>query len=77
MQKRYLAVQQQRCITHKLRGIERYLSYQQLQEYDANGQSLNLLTAKRQRCFEFQKDAYDIYNAQTYDDAMVASAIVR
>lgn len=62
-------VQQQRCITHKVRGTERYLSYKQLPKHDANGQPLNLLTAKRRRCFEFQTDAYAIYEAQTYDEA--------
>lgn len=74
--KRYLAVQQQRCITHKVRGVERYLSYKQLPEHNALGQPLNLLTARRQRCFEFQTDAYAIYDTPTYDEAMVASAIV-
>jgi transposase-like protein len=41
--------QQQRCITHKVRGIKRYLSYAQLPQTHADGQELKPEEAKRQR----------------------------
>jgi transposase-like protein len=61
--------QQQRCITHKVRGIERYLSYTELPEVDVNGDSLANSTAKRQRHFEITSEAYKIYEAETYEQA--------
>jgi transposase-like protein len=61
--------QQQRCITHKVRGIERYLSYAQLPQLDANEQPLKPDEAKRQRRFEIESDAYQIYEADTHDQA--------
>ena len=61
--------QQQRCMTHKVRGIERYLSYAQLPQLDANEQPLKPGEAKRQRRFEIESDAYQIYEADTHDQA--------
>ncbi|HEY9662459.1 MAG TPA: transposase [Allocoleopsis sp.] len=61
--------QQQRCITHKVRGIERYLSYAQLSEGDANGEELKNNEAKQQRCYEIASQAYKIYEAETYEQA--------
>jgi putative transposase len=61
--------QQQRCITHKVRGIERYLSYVQLPPVDANGQPLQPDEAKRQRRFGITSEAYQIYEADTVEQA--------
>jgi putative transposase len=61
--------QQQRCITHKVRGLERYLSYAQLAETNEQGDKLKPEKAKRQRRFEIQSDAYKIYKAETQAQA--------
>ena len=61
--------QQQRCITHKVRGLERYLSYQQLPETTAEGERLTPEKAKRQRRFEIESDAYKIYASKTEQQA--------
>ncbi len=61
--------QQQRCITHKVRGIERYLSYAQLPQADATEQPLKPDEAKRQRRFEIASEAYQIYEADTDEQA--------
>jgi putative transposase len=57
--------QQQRCMTHKVRGLERYLSDQQLPETNEEGERLKPEKAKRQRRFEIQSDAYKIYASKT------------
>jgi putative transposase len=61
--------QQQRCITHKVRGVERYLSYAELPETDEQNHILKPEEAKRQRRFEVKADAYQIYEAETLADA--------
>ena len=61
--------QQQRCITHKVRGLDPYLKYKQLPTTDEQGQPIAPQTAKHQRKFDLFKDAYDIYDAPTYDEA--------
>ncbi len=60
---------QQRCITHKVRGIERHLSYDGLPQVDAQGQSLKPAAAKQQRRFEIMTDAYDIFEADELAEA--------
>ena len=61
--------QQQRCITHKVRGMKQYLSFQQLPTQDDNGQPLPTATAKAQRWAQLKQDAYDIYKAASLTDA--------
>ena len=61
--------QQQRCITHKVRGIKRYLSYAQLPQTNTGEQLLKPEEAKRQRAKQIKSDAYKIYNASTYEEA--------
>ena len=46
--------QQQRCITHKVRGMKKYLSYQQLPQQNEQDQVLTDSDAKKQRCFEIR-----------------------
>ena len=60
---------QQRCITHKVRGIERYLSYAELSSTDERGQPLKSEDAKRQRRFEIESDAYAMYDTETPEQA--------
>ena len=67
--------QQQRCITHKVRGMTKYLSYQQLPQQNELGQVLTDSEAKKQRCFEIQNDAYEIYKAASYDEAQARLAL--
>ena len=54
---------QQRCITHKVRGIERHLTYQSLLELDAEQKPMKPAEARKQRRFEIVSDAYDIFEA--------------
>ena len=66
---------QQRCITHKVRGIKKHLSYQQLPEQDELGQMLTDSNAKKQRCFEIQNDAYEIYKTPSKEEAQARLAL--
>jgi putative transposase len=61
--------QQQRCITHKVRGVERYLSYSELPQTDEQDRPMKPEEAKRQRRTEIKADAYEIYEAATLTDA--------
>jgi transposase-like protein len=69
MAQRLPNAQQQRCTTHKVRGMKRYLSYQQLSLDEDNPSSEDEPQAKQQRCFDIQEDAYEIYRAQTWIEA--------
>lgn len=61
--------QQQRCITHKVRGMDPYLKYRQLPIQDEQGQPLDPQVAKKQRKSDLFNEAYDIYEAPTYEAA--------
>lgn len=63
---------QQRCITHKVRGMERYLNYDQLPTTDEDGKQIKPEETKRQRRFEIQSDAYKIYRCETETEAKEA-----
>lgn len=69
MAKHLARAKQQRCMTHKVRRLKEYLNYQQLPEYDEMGQQLSLSIAKQQRRYQIQKDAYDIYDASSQEEA--------
>lgn len=60
---------QQRCIAHKVRGMERHLTYDSLPETDQQGHTLSESEAKRLRRFQIQQDAYAIYDAPSLGDA--------
>ncbi|MDJ0707644.1 MAG: transposase, partial [Leptolyngbyaceae cyanobacterium MO_188.B28] len=60
--------EQQRCITHKVRGMEPYLRYHQLPTTDEEGRPLERQTAKQQRKSALFNDAYDIYEAANYEE---------
>jgi putative transposase len=55
--------QQQRCITHKVRGIERHLAYLELPQFDDQQQPINPVEAKKKRRFEIVSEAYKIFEA--------------
>ena len=54
---------QQRCITHKVRGMRRHLTYQDLPTTDAADQPLTTAQAKQQRWYQLKREAYAIYEA--------------
>ncbi len=66
--------QQQRCITHKVRGIERHLKYLELPRFDDAQNPLKLSEAKKQRRFEIVSDAYQIFDGSDLSDAMTRLA---
>ena len=59
--------QQQRCITHKVRGLERYLDYAELPSSTAEGEVLSPEAGKRQRRHDIKSQAYEIYKAETLE----------
>ena len=62
--------QQQRCITHKVRNMKRYLTYQHLSESTSESESVvDQSTPKEQRWYDIKADAYAIYDAETKDEA--------
>jgi len=69
MEKTLPQTHQQRCITHKVRGMDPYLKYQQLPTTDEQGQPLERQTAKEQRKSALFKEAYEIYDAPSYEEA--------
>ena len=69
MKKCFPLAQQQLCITHKIRGIERHLDYCHLPSVTGAGCSLKPKEARKQRSFEITSDAYNIYQASQVSDA--------
>jgi len=69
MKQRWPPSNQQRCITHKVRGMERYLNFQPRPEPEATGQKPDPAAAKEQRRNEIFHDAYAIYAAPTVETA--------
>jgi putative transposase len=61
--------QQQRCITHKVRGIERHMNYLDLPKL---APGVNLAEVKKQRRFEITLDAYQIFEAPDLASAMTS-----
>ncbi len=61
--------QQQRCITHKIRGMKRYLTYKHLPPSAEDEPVVRDSTLKEQRWQEIRADAYAIYGAETHDEA--------
>ena len=71
MKKCFPVSQQQRCITHKVRGIERHLNYSDLPKSTPTGQTIRPSEAKQQRRFEIISDAYAIYESDLESDAQI------
>jgi putative transposase len=70
MEKCLPTAEQQRCITHKVRGIERHLSYKNLPPFSPTGQELKPAAARQQRRFEITSDAYEIYQSNLEPDPL-------
>lgn len=62
---------QQRCTTHKVRGMERYLTYAHMSDTDEKGHTLTDSEAKNLRRFQIQSDAYAIYDAPSRKEALL------
>ncbi len=62
---------QQRCITHKVRGMDNKLSFAQLPEKSENGDVLTQSEAKDVRRFQIKQDAYAIYDAPSHSEALL------
>ena len=60
---------QQRCITHKVRGMNRYLTYQNLPDTDEDGNLLTAENAKRRHWYQLKRDAYAIYDEPSLSEA--------
>jgi transposase-like protein len=73
MEKTLPQSQQQRCITHKVRGMDPYLKYRHLPTTDEQGHPLDHQSAKQQRKSALFKDAYEIYDAPSYEAAQQRS----
>ena len=72
MAQRLPNAQQQRCTTHKVRGMKRYLTYQQLSpSSEETASKFDEQQAKQQRRYEIQNDAYDIYRAKSWSEAQL------
>lgn len=62
----------QRCTVYKIRGFERYLSYQALPDTDPDtGQPLTESQARTQRQTEICRDAHHIFKAPTRTEAQL------
>jgi len=71
MQARLPQAQQQRCVTHKVRGMKRYLTYQGLPETETADSTSDQLSLKAQRWAKMRKEAHAIYKAETYEQAQL------
>jgi transposase-like protein len=69
MKQRLPQAQQQRCITHKVRGMKTYLTYTQLPTTNDEGQVLSPSEAKQQRWRMIKQEAYDIFDAPDRPEA--------
>jgi transposase-like protein len=69
MEKCFSLAQQQRCITHKVRGIEHHLNYSHLSSETPTGDPLNLKDTQKQRSSEIVSDACKIYQSPQVSDA--------
>lgn len=61
---------QQRCITHKVRGMDAKLTFTALPDTDDAGQPLSETQAKKLRRFRIKRDAYAIYEAPSRQEAL-------
>ena len=62
---------QQRCTVHKIRGLERYLQYNNLPQIDPEtGQPLSQSEAKLLRRRQITTDAHHIFKASTLEEAL-------
>lgn len=69
MKQRLPQAQQQRCITHKVRGMKPYLTYTQLPTTTEDGQVLSPAQAKQERWQMIKQEAYHIFDAPDLSEA--------
>jgi putative transposase len=62
--------QHQRCITHKVRAMQRHLSYENLPTQTEQGQKITSSQAKQLRREQIQEEAYAIYKEPDWLDAI-------
>ena len=62
--------QHQRCITHKVRAMQRHLSYENLPTHNDQGHKISPAQAKQIRRQQIQEDAYAIYKEADWLDAI-------
>jgi putative transposase len=62
--------QHQRCITHKVRAMQRHLCYENLPSHNDQGEPLTPSQAKQLRQHQIQEDAYAIYKEPDWLDAI-------
>ena len=60
---------QQRCIAHKVRGMEPYLTYRKLPKISEENRPISQQEAKKQRLLKIKNDAYAIYDAKSLKEA--------
>ena len=66
---------QQRCMTHKVRGIERHMNYLELPKLDDEQKPLKATEAKKERRFKIVSDAYEIFDAPDRSSAMTLTTL--
>lgn len=69
MKCRLPSARQQRCITHKVRGMKDHLAFDDLHVQDEAGTPLATRQAKDLRTYQIQRDAYEIYDALSFAEA--------
>jgi len=71
MKARLPRAQQQRCVTHKVRGMKRYLTYQDLPETEQAQSPSNQSSPQARRWAEMKQEAHAIYKAETLEQAQL------
>lgn len=68
---------QQRCMTHKVRGIERHMNYLELSKLDDEQTPLKASEARKERRSNIISDAYDIFDAPDVSGAMTLVSLFK
>lgn len=71
MKARLPQAQQQRCVTHKVRGMKRYLIYKNLPETETANLASDQSSLKAQRWAKMREEGHAIYQAETYEQAQL------
>ena len=71
MNARLPQAQQQRCVTHKVRGMKRYLTYKDLPGTETADLASGHSSLKAQRWAEMREAGHAIYKAETYEEAQL------
>ncbi len=71
MKARLPQAQQQRCVTHKVRGMKRYLTYKDLPGTETADLASGHSSLKAQRWAKMREEGHAIYQAETYEEAQL------